>query len=60
MAYDYAKHLHMGAVDCFGIISDTVGQYIVSESSAEIPEMETCEYLNVSLCPATETNNVSI
>ena len=58
MANDYAKHLHIGAVDCHGVIADGVGQFLVSNSTAELPEIERCEYLNISICPATETNNV--
>ena len=58
VANNYEKHLHVGAVDCHGVFADAVGQYLVSKTSAELPEIERCEYLNISVCPATETNNV--
>jgi len=58
VANDYAKHLHIGAVDCHGVIADAVGQFITSQSSSQPPVMENCDYLNISICPATETNNV--
>jgi len=59
VANDYAKHLHIGAVDCHGVIADSLGHFLVSKSTADLPEIERCEYLNISICPATETNNVS-
>ena len=58
MAYDYAMRLHAGAVDCHGIVETAIGQVMVSQSKATPPDMETCEYLNISICPATESNNV--
>ncbi len=60
VANDYAKHLHIGAVDCYGVIAEAAGQLLTTGESSDLPEIERCEYLNISVCPASETNNVCI
>lgn len=67
MTYDYAKRLSEGAAECSSLIADVMAAHLVTKERAEkkkapsisIPAIETCSLLNVSICPATETNNVS-
>ena len=68
MAYDYAKRLAKGATECNALIADVLGAHLATKkdgegkmsSSLDAPMIETCSLLNVSVCPATETNNVSV
>ena len=65
VAYDYAKRLSEGAAECSALIADVLAAHLVTKKGAEkrkesIPAIETCSLLNVSICPATETNNVSV
>ena len=66
MANDYAKRLSRGADECNALIADVLAARLPKSvrarpgpSSSVSPVFETCPYLNISLCPATETNNVS-
>ena len=58
VAYDYAKRLHIGQVECEKLIADVAGAYISGKSGSSPPEFQTCEYLNISICPATQQGNV--
>ena len=60
MADDYAKRLHIGQVECETLAQDVAGAYMSLKSAGSSrPNFQTCEYLNVSICPATEEGNVS-
>ena len=71
VAYDYAERLSRGAAECNALIADVFMASLVSGKGkreemkgkegnfSSSPKLETCPYLNVSICPATETNNVS-
>lgn len=64
VAYDYAKRLSEGAAECSALIADVLAAHLVTKEGTEkrtdsVPAIETCSLLNVSICPATETNNVS-
>ena len=64
MAYDYAQRLARGEAECNALIADVLGAHLMSKGrvggrGSAPPKIETCSLLNVSVCPATETNNVS-
>ena len=59
MADDYAKRLSIGQVECAALVADVAGAYMSEKSSSSPPSFQTCEYLNVSICPATVPGNVS-
>ena len=58
VADDYTKRLHIGQVECETLIADVAGAYISDKSNSSSPNFQTCEHLNVSICPATEQGNV--
>ena len=60
VAYDYAKRLHIGQVECETLIQDVAGAFIAEKSDSPAPDFQSCEYLNVSICPATEQGNVCL
>ena len=60
VADDYAKRLHIGQVECESLIADIAGTFISDKSGSPPPNFQTCELLNISICPATEQGNVSI
>ena len=60
VAYDYAKRLHIGQVECEVLVQDVAGAFIVGKSGSSPPDFQSCEYLNVSICPATEQGNVRL
>lgn len=60
VADDYAKRLHIGQVECESLIADVAGAFMSEKSGSSPPKFQTCEHLNVSVCPATEQGNVSI
>ena len=59
VADDYAKRLSIGQVECAALVADVAGAYVSSKSGSSSPEFQSCEYLNISICPATEQGNVS-
>ena len=59
VADDYAKRLSIGQVECAALVADVAGAYMSEKSSSSPPSFQTCEYLNVSICPATVPGNVS-
>ena len=60
VADDYAKRLHIGQVECETVIADIAGTFIAEKSGSTPPQFQSCELLNVSICPATEQGNVRI
>lgn len=58
VADDYAKRLHMGQVEC----TDLMGQAIskLSARSSSSLNFQYCEYLNISVCNATQNGSVSV
>ena len=46
-------------MECEALIADVAGAYVSENSGSPPPKFQTCELLNVSICPATEQNNVS-
>ncbi len=54
VANDYAKRLHIGQVECTTLIQEVVGGYMASKNGGAIPSLQYCEYLNISVCPASE------
>lgn len=59
VADDYAKRLSIGQYECEGLIADVASNYISRKSGSTPPPFQTCELLNVSICPATEQGSVS-
>ena len=58
MANDYAKRLHIGEVECHDVISKTINDLAVRKN-AKAMDLKFCEYLNISVCPPSESGNVS-
>ena len=58
MADDYAKMLHIGQVECGNVMSNALNNLVVKPGLPSL-QFQFCEYLNVSICPASETNSVS-
>ena len=59
VADDYAKRLSIGQVECAALVADVAGAYISEKTASTPPSFQTCEYLNISICPATVPGNVS-
>ena len=59
MADDYAKRLSIGQMECAALVADVAGAYMSEKSSSSLPSFQSCEYLNVSICPVTVPGNVS-
>lgn len=59
VADDYAKRLSIGQMECAALVADIAGAYISEKSSSAPPNFQSCEYLNISICPATAQGNVS-
>ena len=55
VANDYAKRLHMGQVECETVISDIAGEFMAGKSGGAQPSLKYCEYLNISVCPSSES-----
>ncbi|XP_071830046.1 lysosomal alpha-mannosidase-like isoform X3 [Apostichopus japonicus] len=51
---DYTKRLHIGNEKCQKLVGLAVGQLMAKNSSTEGPKTQFCNYLNISMCPATE------
>ena len=60
VADDYAKRLHMGQVQCQQLISDVIVSYASSKTGTTLPDFQFCEYLNISICPASETDSFNV
>ena len=58
MANDYAKRLHIGEVECRDVMSTALNNLAVKKD-AKAMDLKFCEYLNISVCPHSETGNVS-
>ena len=39
---------------------DVVMAFLASKSNATSPSLQFCEYLNISICPASETDSVYV
>lgn len=59
VADDYAKRLSIGQRECERLVADVASNYISGKSGIVAPSFQTCELLNVSICPATELGGVS-
>ncbi|XP_065912002.1 lysosomal alpha-mannosidase-like isoform X1 [Dysidea avara] len=53
VADDYAKRLHIGQVECEQLVQQSIGEMSRKSSSVAPLKLETCEYLNISVCPPT-------
>ncbi|XP_028398027.1 lysosomal alpha-mannosidase-like [Dendronephthya gigantea] len=53
VAYDYAKRLAMGAQQCKMAINSALNQVIQPAHLTDV-QYTFCDYLNISVCPATE------
>ena len=42
------------------LLNDVLMAYLTSFNNDTSPSFEFCEYLNISVCPVSETNSVSI
>ena len=58
VADDYAKRLHAGQVECTQLMHEALNKLATKPGSPSL-QLQSCEYLNISVCPATETNSVS-
>ncbi|XP_065910012.1 lysosomal alpha-mannosidase-like [Dysidea avara] len=55
VANDYAKRLHIGQVECEQMVTMAVGDMAKKTHAAPSLKLSTCEYLNISVCPATSS-----
>ena len=60
VADDYAKRLSIGQMECTALVADVAGTYISGKSGSAPPSFQSCEYLNISICPATAQGNVRV
>ena len=59
VANDYAMRLHIGQVECQSVISSSLNKLVPKPSSGPL-QWSFCEYLNISVCPASETNSFNV
>ena len=59
VADDYAKRLHIGEVECRGVMSAAFNIIAVKDGPSNV-NFTFCEYLNISICPVSETGEVRI
>ena len=59
VADDYAKRLHMGEVECRAVMSAAFNIMAVKGGPSNV-NFAFCEYLNISICPISETGEVRI
>lgn len=57
VANDYAKRLHMGQVECTNLMGQALSALVTGDSTTM--EFQYCEYLNISVCNATQNGSVS-
>lgn len=59
VADDYAKRLHIGEVECRDLMSAAFNIMAVKGGPSNV-NFTFCEYLNISICPISETGEVRI
>ena len=59
VADDYAKRLHIGEVECRAVMSAAFNIMAVKDGPSNV-NFTFCEYLNISICPVSETGEVRI
>ncbi|XP_030835227.1 lysosomal alpha-mannosidase [Strongylocentrotus purpuratus] len=58
VADDYAKRLSMGRVQCQALISEVISSDISQKTGFKMDATpDHCNYVNISICPASETQN---
>lgn len=57
VANDYAKRLHMGQAECTDLMGQAISK-LAARDSATL-DFQYCEYLNISVCAATQNGSVS-
>ena len=57
VADDYAERLHIGQVECQEVMSTVLNDLFVKTNAPKM-DLSFCEYLNISVCPITESGNV--
>ena len=58
VADDYAKRLHIGQVECGNLMGQVISELAAKPGSPGL-QFQFCEYINISVCPASETDSVS-
>eukprot|EP00731_Ephydatia_muelleri_P005571 Em0002g1747a len=59
VAYDYAKRLHIGQVECQDLMANALSDLAARNGSFPL-DLQFCEYLNVSFCPSSETDTFNV
>jgi lysosomal alpha-mannosidase len=59
VADDYAMRLHIGQVQCQSIIGASLNKYVPKEGSGPLT-WEFCEYLNISVCPQSQSGSFNV
>ena len=57
VADDYAERLHIGQVECQEVMATVLNDLFVKTNAPKM-DLSFCEYLNISVCPITESGNV--
>ncbi len=61
VANDYAKRLHRGQAECTSLLNEVIGGHMKSKSGGAAPDLQYCEYLNISVCSASsDGDSVSV
>ncbi|XP_065912001.1 lysosomal alpha-mannosidase-like [Dysidea avara] len=56
VAKNYAQRLHIGQVECEQLVQQSIGEMSRKSSSVAPLKLETCEYLNISVCSPTNSS----
>ena len=59
VANDYAMRLHIGQTECMRVVSDSMSKLTDKAGSAPLL-FEFCEYLNISVCEASESGSFDV
>ena len=59
VAYDYAKRLHIGQVECEELMGYALSDLAAKDGSPPL-DLQFCEYLNISVCSASQNDSFNI
>ena len=59
VADDYAMRLHIGEVECRNVVNYSLNKLVDKSGSSQV-NWEFCEYVNISVCPASESNSFDV
>ena len=59
VADDYAMRLHIGEIECRNVVNYSLNKLVDKSGSSQV-NWEFCEYVNISVCPASESNSFDV